>query len=122
MGQGLLISVPTMVAFYIGYAESAAVGSTMAFATLSLARLFHGFNCRAKESIFKLGFRSNPFSLLAFVTGIVLLFSVLLVPGLNGLFLVEGVTSARIGAIIGLAFVPTFLIQIYKVIRDFASR
>lgn len=122
MGQGFLIAVPTMIAFYIGYAESAAIGSTMAFATLSLARLFHGFNCRAKESIFKLGFRSNPFSLLAFITGIVLLFSVLLVPGLNGLFLVEGVTSARILAIIGLAFVPTFLIQIYKVIRDFASK
>ncbi|MBQ6810324.1 MAG: cation-translocating P-type ATPase [Firmicutes bacterium] len=122
MGQGLLIAVPTMIAFYIGYAESAAVGSTMAFATLSLARLFHGFNCRAKESIFKLGFRSNPFSLLAFVTGIVLLFSVLLVPGLDGLFLVEGVNAARIGAIVGLAFVPTLLIQIYKVFRDLAKK
>ena len=122
MGQGLLISVPTMIAFYIGYEESAAVGSTMAFATLSLARLFHGFNCRAKESIFKLGFRSNPFSLLAFVTGIVLLFSVLLVPGLDGLFLVEGINAARIGSIVGLAFVPTLLIQIYKVFRDLAKK
>lgn len=119
LGQGLLIAIPTMTAFYIGYEQSAAVGSTMAFATLSLARLFHGFNCRAKESIFKLGFRSNPFSLLAFVIGIVLLFSVLLVPGLNGLFLVEGVSAARIGAIIGLAFIPTLLIQCYKVVRDF---
>lgn len=119
LGQGLLIAIPTMTAFYIGYEQSAAVGSTMAFATLSLARLFHGFNCRAKQSIFKLGFRSNPFSLLAFVIGIVLLFSVLLVPGLNGLFLVEGVSAARIGAIIGLAFIPTLLIQCYKVVRDF---
>ena len=122
LGQGLLIAVPTMTAFYIGYTESAAVGSTMAFATLSLARLFHGFNCRAKESIFKLGFRSNPFSLLAFFVGILLLFAVLLVPGLSSLFLVEGINAVRIGAIVGLAFVPTLLIQIYKVIRDLANK
>lgn len=120
--QGTLIAVPTMVAFYIGFAESAAVGSTMAFATLSLARLFHGFNCRAKESIIKLGFRSNPFSLLAFGIGIVLLFAVLLVPGLNHLFFVEGINAFRIGAIIGLAFIPTLLIQIYKVICDFVVK
>lgn len=122
LGQGTLIAVPTMVAFYIGFAESAAVGSTMAFATLSLARLFHGFNCRAKESIIKLGFRSNPFSLLAFGIGIVLLFAVLLVPGLNHLFFVEGINAFRIGAIIGLAFIPTLLIQIYKVICDFVVK
>lgn len=122
LGQGTLIAVPTMVAFYIGFAESAAVGSTMAFATLSLARLFHGFNCRAKESIIKLGFRSNPFSLLAFGIGIILLFSVLLLPGLNGLFLVEGINGMRVGTIIGLAFIPTLLIQIYKTIRDVAVK
>ena len=120
--QGLLIAIPTMTAFFIGYAESAAAGATMAFAVLSLARLFHGFNCRAKESVFKLGFRSNPFSLLAFFIGVVLLGSVLLIPGLNRLFLVSGLTSARLGAIVGLAFVPTLLIQIAKIIRDYGMK
>lgn len=120
--QGLLIGIPTMTAFYIGFAESAAVGATMAFAVLSLARLFHGFNCRAKESIFKLGFRSNPFSLLAFFLGVVLLGSVLLIPGLNSLFLVEGITAARIGMIVGLAFVPTLLIQLMKTVHDYVLK
>ena len=120
--QGLLIAIPTMTAFFIGYAESAAAGATMAFAVLSLARLFHGFNCRAKESVFKLGFRSNPFSLLAFFIGVVLLGSVLLIPGLNRLFLVSGLTAARLGAIVGLAFVPTLLIQIAKIIRDYGMK
>ena len=120
--QGLLIAIPTMIAFFIGYAESAAAGATMAFAVLSLARLFHGFNCRAKESIVKLGFGSNPFSLLAFFIGVVLLGSVLLIPGLNRLFLVSGLTAARLGAIVGLAFVPTLLIQIAKTIRDYAMK
>ena len=120
--QGLLIAVPTMIAFFIGYAESAAAGATMAFAVLSLARLFHGFNCRAKESVFKLGFGSNPYSLLAFFVGVVLLGSVLLIPGLNGLFMVTGLNAARLGLIVGLAFVPTFLIQTAKTFRDFSMR
>ena len=59
-GQGLLIAVVTMIAFYLGYqAEGAAMASTMAFSTLTLARLFHGFNCRAAQSIFRLKFSTN---------------------------------------------------------------
>lgn len=49
--QGLLIAVPVMTAFYLGYQTSTAEAMTMAFATLTLARLFHGFNCREDRSI-----------------------------------------------------------------------
>ena len=52
--EGALIAVATMTAFHLGLGTSAEMASTMAFATLTLARLFHGFNCRGKESIFKL--------------------------------------------------------------------
>lgn len=51
--QGALIAVVVMTAFYIGLQVNAATASTMAFATLTLARLFHGFNCRSKHSILK---------------------------------------------------------------------
>ena len=58
--QGGIIAVCTMIAFHTGLRTgSAATASTMAFATLTLARLFHGFNCRSKHNIFKLGFSSN---------------------------------------------------------------
>ena len=40
--QGLLIAVPVMTAFYLGYQSGTAEAMTMAFATLTLARLFHG--------------------------------------------------------------------------------
>ena len=43
LGQGALIAVVTLISFYIGLQTSPAVASTMAFATLTLARLFHGF-------------------------------------------------------------------------------
>lgn len=116
--QGALISIPTMIAFYIGYETGVAAGATMAFAVLTLARLFHGFNCRGRESLLRLGFRGNPFSLLAFFGGVILLSAVLFIPGLNGLFMISGLTASRAGMIALLAFAPTFVIQSVKMIRE----
>ena len=117
-GQGLLIALATMTAFYLGLPSGAAAASTMAFATLTLARLFHGFNCRGRESIFRLGLGSNKFSLLAFGGGVLLLAAVLFIPGLKGLFLVAPLTASNLGEIAALAFAPTVIIQICKVIRE----
>ena len=118
--QGLLIAIVTMIAFYLGYQNGdAALATTMAFSTLTLARLFHGFNCRGAESIFRLKFSTNKASILAFFAGVVLLMLVLFVPGLNSLFMVSpafGVTN--LGEIVGLALLPTIVIQITKVILE----
>lgn len=117
--QGALIAVVSMIAFYLGlHAGGNAMASTMAFATLTLARLFHGFNCRSEHSIFHLGFSSNYYSVAAFACGLVLLNLVLFVPVLSTLFSVTALTLAQIGAIYLLAFAPTVLIQIYKVVAE----
>lgn len=117
--QGLLISVATMGAFYIGYHTDAVLASTMAFATLALARLFHGFNCRGEESIFRLKLTTNKYSLYAFFAGFALLCLVLFVPGLNTLFEVSGAfTLTHFGYVVLLAIAPTVVIQLVKVFRD----
>ena len=117
-GQGILIGVASMIAFYIGLSQSgAALASTMAFSTLTLARLFHGFNCRGKESIFKLKLGSNKYSLLAFAAGVLLLAIVLFVPALEKLFLVSALTGMQILWIVVLAFAPTLLIQLWRIIK-----
>ncbi len=117
--QGLLIAVATMAAFYLGYQQNAALASTMAFSTLTLARLFHGFNCRGEASIFRLKFSTNPYSNWAFLAGLFLLLAVLFVPGLNQLFLVSPQFGlCQLAEIAGLAFVPTFLIQIGKLLTE----
>lgn len=123
-GQGLLIGIATMAAFYIGYGstQNAALAMTMAFATLTLARLFHGFNCRGEKSIFRLGLGSNKYSLMAFAAGIVLLAAVLLLPFLETLFQVAPLTLANVGMIVLLAVLPTVCIQIFKVIRDLVKK
>lgn len=110
----LPIAIVTIVAFYMGYGHSAMAASTMAFATLTLARLFHGFNCRSNKSIFALGFTSNIWSIWAFVAGIVFLGVVLYVPFLSKLFLVAEVELNQLVAIVGLAFAPTLVIQLVR--------
>ena len=89
----------------------------MAFAVLTLARLFHGFNCRSSRSVLKIGLGSNKWSLGAFAVGAALLCRVLFVPVLHGLFTVAPLTGSEAACILGLAFAPTLLIQIYKLIR-----
>ena len=119
-GQGLLIAIVTVIAFYLGYQGGDSVmASTMAFATLTLARLFHGFNCRGAESIFKLKFSTNRASIAAFFAGVVLLLLVLFTPGLKGLFMVAPAFGfANLGEIVLLALAPTVVIQIVKIICD----
>ena len=114
--EGLLIAIFTLIAFYIGLeSNNELVPATMAFSTLCLARLFHGFNCRGKQSIFKLGLFSNKYSIYAFVTGLVLLNSVLFIPPLQKLFEIAPLNGTLVACIYVLAFMPTLFIQIYKV-------
>ena len=121
--QGGIIAVCTMIAFHTGLRTgSAATASTMAFATLTLARLFHGFNCRSKHNIFKLGFSSNWYSLGAFAAGVVLLGIVMFVPFMQDLFSVTPLTQSQLINVCLLAAVPTVLIQMFKIIRDIKHR
>ena len=116
--QGGLIAVCTMIAFHIGINSGGQVlASTMAFATLTLARLFHGFNCRSEQSVFKIGFKNNMSSVYSFVIGIVFLSLVLFVPFLGKLFEVHALNVTQILIIIGLAFIPTVLIQLVRIIK-----
>ena len=117
--EGVAIAIATIIAFYLGLNNGgAAVGSTMAFATLCLSRLFHGFNCKAaRPVIFSSRLWNNKTLLGAFAVGALLLFAVLLIPGLESLFQVMPLTGALLGAIVGLAFCSMLVIQLLKAIR-----
>lgn len=117
--QGGLIALCTMTAFHLGLETGGAgTASTMAFAALTLARLFHGFNCRSEHSIAKLGFRGNMWSVLAFEAGVLLLAAVLFLPGLQVLFAVADLNLRQLVSIVALAVIPTVVIQAGKMIRE----
>ncbi|WP_235863327.1 calcium-translocating P-type ATPase, PMCA-type [Ureibacillus sinduriensis] len=107
--EGVIIAAVTIIAFQIGLATGdTMVASTMAFATLCLSRLFHGFNCRSDESIFKIGLFSNLTVWIAFLIGFVLLNTVLIV----GLFEVAILSRPQLLMVYGLAIVPLIIIQV----------
>ncbi|MDW8801988.1 cation-translocating P-type ATPase [Clostridium sp. A1-XYC3] len=115
--EGFLIAVCTLTAFYLGLRTgNIALASTMAFSTLCLARLFHGFNCRAKESIFRIGVFSNKYSWFAFGIGVIFLVLVLEIPFLMNIFEVEPLTSNEYYTIFGLSVLPLLLVQAYKLL------
>ncbi len=117
--QGGLIALATMWSYRTGLSTGgAAQASTMAFSTLTLARLFHGFNCRSRHSILHLGFGSNLYSLMAFELGVVLLAAVLFVPGLQVMFAAADLGLYQLLTIGFAAFAPTLVIQAFKMFRE----
>ena len=117
--DGVIIAAATILAFHLGLAAGgAAVGSTMAFATLCLSRLFHGFSCKSgRPVLFTRAFWNNRFLLGAFVLGAVLLTAVLTVPVLEPLFQVAPLTMGQLGTVAGLSLGSMVLIQLRKLIR-----
>ena len=117
-GYGLLIACASMASYWVGLSTGGAgLAMTLAFATLTLARLFHGFNCRGEKPIWRLGLRTNKASVAAFAAGVVLLAAVLLIPALAGLFEVSAFTAAQLGLTVLFAFLPTVAIQLWKGLR-----
>lgn len=117
--QGALIAAATMWAYTTGLHEGGAGRAcTMAFSTLTLARLFHGFNCRSSHSIIRLGLGSNLYSVMAFQLGVVLLAAVLFVPGLQIMFAAADLSLSQLTTLAAAAFLPTLVIQIHKILRE----
>jgi Ca2+-transporting ATPase len=118
--EGFIIAIATMAAFHIGLARSgAAAASTMAFATLCLSRLFHGFNCKSAQPVlFRKAFWNNGYLLGAFAAGAVLLGAVLLIPVLQTPFQVAALTLPLLLTIVALALGSMLVIQLLKAIRS----
>lgn len=116
--EGIVIGVMTMIAFYVGFMRNAEVASTMAFSTLCLSRLVHGFNCKSDKPVwFTKKMWNNKSMIGAFFVGFVLLNAVLLVPVLQGIFAVAPLTIAELLTVYGLSLGTFVVVQILKMIR-----
>lgn len=115
--SGLIIGTATIAAFLIGNSYDAQTGRTMAFATLCLSRLLHGFSCKQETPvIFSKRMLDNKFVLIAFITGFILLNAVLIIPVLSGLFKIADLTFGMYSIINLLAFGSMLVIQLVKFI------
>ena len=122
--QGVMISALTLAAYFIGHFMEAgrfeitqsADGMTMAFLTMSLAEVFHAYNMRSHDSIFRLRTK-NPLLLLTMLISLLLTAAVIYVPGLNTLFGFEHISFAEYAVALALAISTIPIVELGKLLQ-----
>ena len=126
--QGVLISILTLVAYWLGSRHLAGgavnieLGETMAFAVLALSQLFHSFNVRSNHSIFKVGLHTNLWMLGAFALSLGLMLLVLFVPFLREIFQLTTMTGGQWGMVFGLSVIPIVVVELVKLGTHIAEK
>ena len=127
--QGLMVGGLTLTAYYLGHTRLAVPGlegataNTMAFATLTMCQLFHAFNVRSEDrSLFSQGVLSNPSMNKAFLVGMALQLSVMLVPPLRQIFSVIAMGGRQWLAVLLLAAAPVPICEVSKALSRGAER
>ena len=121
--EGLVIAVMTMTAFMIGYRDNnALLASTMAFGTLCMGRLFHGFNCKSDKPVIFNNLFSNKWLIGSFLTGVILMSSVLMIPAFHTALKVQTLSIAQLLIIYALAAADFLIIQLLKWLKTLIKR
>lgn len=120
--QGILITVVTVAAYFIGHYIETGVfeiaespdGITMAFLTLSMAEMFHSINMRSRrQSIFQIK-HHNKFLYGAMAASFILTTAVIAIPPLAEAFQFESISYTEYFIAIGLGFTVIPIVEIVK--------
>ena len=120
--QGALIGLAALGAYTLGCSALLSplgreAGSTMAFATLTLAQLFHAYDVRSGEhTLLRLGVLSNRSMNRAFLAGTALQLAVLCLPPLQTVFRTVPLTVEQWLAVAGLALAPALVCEAVKAV------
>ena len=119
-----MVGLLTLAAYWLGeYVLSdptlaAATANTMAFATLTFCQLFHAYDVRSEtQSIAHIGLLSNPAMNKAFLVGMALQLSVLLIPPLQAVFQVCNLNAVEWLVVLGLSLTPLVVCEVEKAVR-----
>ena len=129
--QGVMIGGLTLAAFMIGLATTNTpidglsldeskieVGQTMAFVTLAFAELVHVFSVRDnKKSVFKTGIFNNMKLIGAIILSAILMFIILLIPGLREIFSIPLLPTENIIELVCLVLAPLVIVEIFKLFK-----
>lgn len=128
--QGILVSIVTLAAYFIGHFMEAGVweitnspdGITMAFLTMSMAEIFHSYNMRSRTgSIFKLK-HHNFYIFGAMVASLLLTSAVIYIPFLSNAFQFEHISLEEYVVSLALAFSVIPIVEIVKAIQRAAAK
>lgn len=123
--QGVMVTVLTVAAYFIGHYMEAGVfeiaesadGMTMAFLTLSMAEMFHSLNMRSRRnSLFKMG-HHNKYLFAAMIASLILTSLVIFVPFLANAFQFETISLAEYLVAIGLGLLVIPIVEVVKIFQ-----
>lgn len=115
--QGIMIGLISILAFIIGInSGDYTTARTCTFAVLSLSQLVHSFNVRSSESLFSIGFFTNPKLVAAFLICVIMQVSVICLPTLSGIFRTAMLSADEWKIVAGLALVPLAAVEAGKLI------
>ncbi len=116
--EGMLIGMLSLLAYAIGlvYFDNHIIGSTMAFATLSISQLIHAFNMKSESSIFKINIFNNIYLILALVVGFFLQSIVISIPFFANIFGVCGLNTLQWLIVLILSVLPIVIVELEKLI------
>lgn len=117
--QGLMVTAITLTAFIIGNNQGGeALGQTMAFASLIMAKLVHAGNLHSNtESRFKFNILDNKPLIFALLMSLVLTLAVLLIAPLMTAFEFVSMNLNQWGIIVLLALVPLVVVELFKALK-----
>ena len=123
--QGILVTVLTLSAYFIGHFMESGVweiansadGMTMAFLTMSMAEIFHSFNMRSQRgSVFKLK-SQNIYLWGAMGASLALTTAVLYVPGISDAFGFQPISIAEYFVALAIAVSVIPIVEIVKFVQ-----
>ncbi len=113
--EGIMIGMLTLVAFSIGNKYySLEVGRTMAFISIGLLELFHSFNIKSEQSIFKIGIFENKFLIGSFILGAFVQTIVVIIPSLANIFKLVPLNQMQWLMTIIISFLPIPIMELQK--------
>ncbi len=117
--EGTMLGLLTLISFSIGNnLYGIEVGRTMAFVTLGLLELVHSFNLKSDESIFRVGVLSNKYLIGAFILGIFLQVSVVVIPSLNNIFKLVSLNETQWIYTVIISLMPVIVVEIQKKMNE----
>lgn len=116
--EGAMIGAIALIAFVIGAVQyDIKTARTMAFCVLSLSQLVHAFNMRSEHSVFSVGLFTNKYLVGAFVAGVILQCSVVMIEPLSLLFKVTPLDGFCWAAVAVLSMSPLVIVELQKLLN-----
>lgn len=121
--HGFIISMITLIAYYIGYQDNPSIGVAMGFITLSLSQIVHALNQHSPSiSFFSKKHARNWYLYGAMGISLIILLLLVFIPPIADFLSLHNLSMSEWLIVILLSLVPLVIVEIYKLIKKIAKK